>query len=52
MGVIGPQDARKVNLRFIAVQEGTITINNLFCHNRRTKQNFIFPFSSQIIVTE
>jgi hypothetical protein len=52
MGTILPQDARKVNLRFVAVQEGITTINSLFCVNRRTKQNFVFPFSSQIIVTE
>ncbi|KAL0489490.1 hypothetical protein AKO1_010475 [Acrasis kona] len=52
MGVVAPQDARKVNLRFIGVQEGVSTVCDLYCYNKKTKQNMMFPFSCQVIVTE
>ncbi|KAG2386563.1 hypothetical protein C9374_002307 [Naegleria lovaniensis] len=52
VGIVKPSQSTKVVLHYIGVQQGLHHMDLLCIYNKRTQQQFIFPFFPQVIITK
>nr|CAG4718397.1 unnamed protein product [Naegleria fowleri] len=52
VGTVKPSQSTKVVLHYIGVQQGLHHMDLLCIYNKRTQQQFIFPFFPQVIITK
>jgi len=52
IGVIKVNDSGRFKLCFVPVQNGLQQLNQLLCVNKRTNQQFMFPFPVYLMVTD
>ncbi|KAL9654368.1 hypothetical protein ABK040_010396 [Willaertia magna] len=52
IGIVQPKQSTKVVLHYIGVQQGLHHMDLLFLFNKKTQQQFIFPFYIHTIVTK
>ncbi|EFC46072.1 predicted protein [Naegleria gruberi] len=52
VGIVKPSQSTKVVLHYIGVQQGLHHMDLLCIYNKKTQQQFIFPFYIQVIITK